>query len=77
MGRRRRSTFAYRHPSQLARIVATLDVLSGGRAQLAIGAAWYEREHNGLGVPYPPLGTSRRHRAAGHRTGEQPQCSGG
>jgi alkanesulfonate monooxygenase SsuD/methylene tetrahydromethanopterin reductase-like flavin-dependent oxidoreductase (luciferase family) len=39
----------------LAKIVATLDVLSGGRARLGIGAAWYEREHRGLGVPYPPV----------------------
>jgi F420-dependent oxidoreductase-like protein len=45
----------YRHPGLLAKIVATLDVLSGGRAQLGIGAAWYEREHRGLGVPFPPL----------------------
>lgn len=44
----------YRHPGLLAKIVATLDVLSGGRAELGIGAAWYEREHLGLGVPYPP-----------------------
>ena len=44
----------YRHPGLLAKIVATLDVLSGGRAQFGIGAAWYEREHHGLGVPYPP-----------------------
>jgi F420-dependent oxidoreductase-like protein len=46
----------YRHPGLLAKIVSTLDVLSGGRAMLGIGAAWYEREHEGLGVPYPPLG---------------------
>jgi F420-dependent oxidoreductase-like protein len=45
----------YRHPGLLAKTVATLDVLSGGRAVLGIGAAWFEREHQGLGVPYPPV----------------------
>ena len=45
----------YRHPGLLAKTVTTLDVLSGGRAMLGIGAAWYEREHLGLGVPFPPL----------------------
>ena len=45
----------YRYPGLLAKIVTTLDVLSGGRAMLGIGAAWYEREHKGLGVPFPPL----------------------
>lgn len=45
----------YRHPALLAKIVGTLDVLSGGRAALGIGAAWYEREHVGLGVPFPAL----------------------
>src|SRR5947207_6547016 len=44
----------YRHPGLLAKSVTTLDVLSGGRAELGIGAAWYEREHRGLGVPFPP-----------------------
>src|SRR3977135_3389451 len=46
----------YRHPGLLAKIVTTLDVLSGGRAFLGLGAAWYEREHTALGVPYPPVG---------------------
>jgi F420-dependent oxidoreductase-like protein len=45
----------YRHPGLLAKTVTTLDVLSGGRAELGIGAAWYEREHRGLGVPFPPV----------------------
>ena len=45
----------YRHPALLAKIVTTLDVLSGGRAMLGIGAAWYEREHLALGVPFPPI----------------------
>ena len=43
----------YRHPGLLAKIVTTLDVLSRGRAMLGIGAAWYDREHHGLGVPFP------------------------
>jgi F420-dependent oxidoreductase-like protein len=45
----------YRHPGLLAKTVTTLDVLSGGRAMLGIGAAWYEREHRALGVPFPPV----------------------
>ncbi|GAC1365390.1 MAG: TIGR03560 family F420-dependent LLM class oxidoreductase [Acidimicrobiales bacterium] len=44
----------YRHPGLLAKTVTTLDVVSGGRAELGLGAAWYEREHRGLGVPFPP-----------------------
>ena len=44
----------YRHPGILAKTVTTLDVVSSGRAELGIGAAWYEREHKGLGVPFPP-----------------------
>lgn len=46
----------YRHPGLLAKIVTSLDVLSGGRAWLGIGAAWNEQEHRGLGVPYPSTG---------------------
>jgi alkanesulfonate monooxygenase SsuD/methylene tetrahydromethanopterin reductase-like flavin-dependent oxidoreductase (luciferase family) len=41
----------YRYPGLLSKIVTTLDVLSGGRAFLGIGAAWYEREHLALGSP--------------------------
>ncbi|RDI49336.1 LLM class F420-dependent oxidoreductase [Nocardia mexicana] len=46
----------YRYPGLLAKIVTTLDVLSGGRAQLGIGASWYEREQRALGVPLVPMG---------------------
>jgi F420-dependent oxidoreductase-like protein len=45
----------YRYPGVLAKQVTTLDVLSGGRANLGIGAAWFDREHAGLGVACPPL----------------------
>ncbi len=48
------SGVTYRHPGLLAKTVTTLDVVSGGRAELGIGAAWYDREHRGLGVPFPP-----------------------
>ena len=45
----------YRSPGMLAKIVTTLDVLSGGRAWLGIGAAWNEEESRGLGIPFPPV----------------------
>jgi F420-dependent oxidoreductase-like protein len=45
----------YRYPGILAKTVTTLDVLSGGRAWLGIGAAWNEEESRGLGVPFPPV----------------------
>jgi F420-dependent oxidoreductase-like protein len=45
----------YRHPGVLAKQLTTLDVLSGGRAWLGIGAAWNEDEAKGLGIPFPPI----------------------
>ena len=45
----------YRHPGHLIKTVTGLDVLSGGRAWLGIGAGWYEREARGLGFPFPPV----------------------
>ena len=45
----------YRHPGLLAKTATTVDVLSGGRLVFGIGAAWYDREHVGLGVPYPSV----------------------
>jgi F420-dependent oxidoreductase-like protein len=47
---------SYRHAGLLAKMVTTLDVLSGGRAMLGIGAGDYPEEANGLGLPFPPLG---------------------
>jgi F420-dependent oxidoreductase-like protein len=43
----------YRHPAVLMKMINTLDILSGGRAYLGIGAAWYEEEAKGYGIPYP------------------------
>ena len=45
----------YRNPAILAKIVTTLDVVSSGRAFLGIGAAWFDLEHEGLGVDFPPV----------------------
>jgi F420-dependent oxidoreductase-like protein len=45
----------YRYPAVLAKQVTTLDVLSGGRAWMGIGAGWNEEESRGLGIPFPPL----------------------
>lgn len=44
----------YRQPGILVKTATTLDVLSGGRAYFGIGAGWFEREHKGLGVRFPP-----------------------
>jgi F420-dependent oxidoreductase-like protein len=46
----------YRNPALLAKTVTTLDVITGGRAILGIGAAWYDVEHDGLGVDFPSDG---------------------
>ena len=45
----------YRQPGLVAKTVTTLDVLSGGRAGLGIGAAWNDEEARGLGLPFPPV----------------------
>jgi F420-dependent oxidoreductase-like protein len=45
----------YRYPGILAKVVTTLDVLSGGRAWLGIGAAWNDEESRGLGIAFPPV----------------------
>src|SRR5664279_1941350 len=45
----------YRNPAFLVKEVTTLDVISGGRAILGIGAAWNEREHIGFGYTFPPV----------------------
>ena len=46
----------YRNPAMLAKMVTTLDVISGGRAVLGLGAAWNEDEHRGYGFEFPPIG---------------------
>jgi F420-dependent oxidoreductase-like protein len=46
----------YRNPAMLAKLATTLDVISGGRAILGLGAAWNEEEHIGMGFDFPPIG---------------------
>jgi F420-dependent oxidoreductase-like protein len=50
------TSVTYRNPALLAKMVTTLDVLSGGRAVLGIGAGWNESEHRGYGFEFPPIG---------------------
>lgn len=47
---------SYRHPSVLAKMAATLDVISEGRLELGLGAGWFKREFEAYGIPYPPAG---------------------
>jgi probable F420-dependent oxidoreductase len=47
---------SYRHPSVLAKMGATLDVISGGRLDLGLGAGWFEREYRAYGIPFPRIG---------------------
>ena len=50
------SPTTFRHPSVLGRAATTVDHISGGRAELGLGAGWFEREHSAFGFPFPPLG---------------------
>jgi alkanesulfonate monooxygenase SsuD/methylene tetrahydromethanopterin reductase-like flavin-dependent oxidoreductase (luciferase family) len=45
----------FRHPAVIAKNVATIDEMSGGRLDLGIGTGWLETEHEGFGIPFPPL----------------------
>ncbi len=49
------SPVTFRQPIEIAKIVATVDEMSGGRIELGLGAGWYEPEHERFGIPYPPL----------------------
>ena len=46
----------YRHPGVLAKAAATIDHLSGGRAEIGLGAGWAEAEYHAFGIPFPPVG---------------------
>jgi probable F420-dependent oxidoreductase len=47
---------SYRPPSVLAKMAATLDVISGGRLDLGLGAGWFQKEYRAYGIPFPPIG---------------------
>ena len=50
------SPVTFRHPSELAKAVVTVDHVSGGRIELGMGAGWHEGEHRAYGFPFPPDG---------------------
>lgn len=50
------SPMTFRHPSELAKVVATVDHMSGGRLEVGMGAGWFEREHVAYGIPFPGPG---------------------
>jgi alkanesulfonate monooxygenase SsuD/methylene tetrahydromethanopterin reductase-like flavin-dependent oxidoreductase (luciferase family) len=50
------SPATFRHPSELAKVVATVDQVSGGRVEVGMGTGWSEPEHEAYGFPFPPLG---------------------
>ena len=51
------TSITFRHPAMLARMAAAVDVLSGGRLELGMGAGWHQREHEAFGIPFPPVRT--------------------
>jgi F420-dependent oxidoreductase-like protein len=54
------SANTFRHPAVLAKIATTVDVVSGGRVEVGLGAGWHEEEHQQYGLPLPPLGERMR-----------------
>jgi F420-dependent oxidoreductase-like protein len=49
------SPVTFRHPGNLAKVVTTVDEMSGGRIEIGLGAGWNEQEHRQLGLPFPPI----------------------
>lgn len=50
-------SIGYRHPAVLAKAITAIDLISGGRAAMGIGAGWAEVEYEAYGIPFPPVGT--------------------
>ncbi len=50
------SPMTFRHPGNFAKVVTTVDEMSGGRIEVGVGAGWNELEHRQLGLPFPPIG---------------------
>jgi F420-dependent oxidoreductase-like protein len=59
------SPMTFRHPALLARMAAAVDIFSGGRLTLGVGAGWNEAEHAAYGIPFPPIGERIRRLSEG------------
>src|SRR5437867_3833302 len=49
------SPVTFRHPGNLAKVITTVDEMSGGRLEVGLGAGWNDLEHRQLGLPFPPI----------------------
>ena len=68
-------SIGYRHPAVLAKAITTIDHLSGGRAEMGLGAGWAQVEYAAFGIPFPTAGSSTGSDGRGRPGPAQPVCT--